>query len=133
MKPFVWQARVYYEDTDSGDVVYYANYLKFLERARTEWLRTLGFQQNALMKDHGMVFAVVSLRADYLKPARLDDLLSISCEPQLQRASLHFRQQIRRGGEDGELLLDAEVRVACLDAGSFRPRRPPPHMVQELS
>jgi len=133
LKPLVWQARVYFEDTDSGNVVYYANYLKFLERARTEWLRSLGFQQNALMKDHGMMFAVVSVRADYLKPARLDDLLFISCEPQLQRASLHFKQQIRRGSEDGELLLDAEIRVACLDANSFKPRRLPAQMIQETS
>ncbi len=133
MKPLVWQARVYFEDTDSGNVVYYANYLKFLERARTEWLRSLGFQQNALMKDHGMMFAVVSVRADYLKPARLDDLLFISCEPQLQRASLHFKQQIRRGSEDGELLLDAEIRVACLDANSFKPRRLPAQMIQETA
>ena len=133
MKPLVWQARVYFEDTDSGNVVYYANYLKFLERARTEWLRSLGFQQNALMKDHGMMFAVVSVRADYLKPARLDDLLFISCEPQLQRASLHFKQQIRRGSEDGELLLDAEIRVACLDANNFKPRRLPAQMIQETS
>lgn len=133
MKPFVWQARVYFEDTDAGGVVYYANYLKFLERARTEWLRSLGFHQDALMKDPGLMFAVASLRADYLRPARLDDLLFVSCEPQLERASLRFRQQIRRGGENGELLLDAEVRVACLDANNFKPRRLPAQMIQETS
>ncbi len=81
MSPFVWQARVYWEDTDAGGIVYYANYLRFLERARTEWLRARGISQLALASDPGVVFSVVALEARYRRPARLDDLLSISCEP----------------------------------------------------
>ena len=133
MKPFIWQARVYFEDTDVGGVVYYANYLRFMERARTEWLRARGLQQTALMNDEGIVFAIVNVQADYLRPARLDDLLFISCEPQLQRASIRFVQQIRRASETGELLLDAEVRVACIDVRSFTPRRLPRRIAEELS
>jgi len=133
LKPFIWQARVYFEDTDVGGVVYYANYLRFMERARTEWLRARGLQQTALMNDEGIVFAIVNVQADYLRPARLDDLLFISCEPRLQRASIRFVQQIRRASETGELLLDAEVRVACIDARSFTPRRLPRRIAEELS
>jgi len=133
LKPFIWQARVYFEDTDVGGVVYYANYLRFMERARTEWLRARGLQQTALMNDEGIVFAIVNVQADYLRPARLDDLLFISCEPQLQRASIRFVQQIRRASETGELLLDAEVRVACIDVRSFTPRRLPRRIAEELS
>ena len=81
LTPFVWQARVYWEDTDAGGIVYYANYLRFLERARSEWLRARGVSQLALARDPGVVFSVVALEAQYRRPARLDDLLSISCEP----------------------------------------------------
>ena len=105
--------RVYYEDTDSGGVVYYANYLRFLERARTEILRELGFEQAQLAHDAGIAFAVRSLAVDYIKPARLDDLVEVvSTIAELRRAQVVFRQGIHRGKE---LLLDATVRVACLD------------------
>ena len=105
--------RVYYEDTDAGGVVYYANYLKYLERARTELLRDLGFGQQQLAAETGLAFAVRSFSAEYLKPARLDDLLEVATAVQdLGRAQVTFAQSIRR---NEETLLTATVRVACLD------------------
>ena len=105
--------RVYYEDTDAGGVVYYANYLRFLERARTEWLRALGFDQGRLMVEAGLAFAVRSLAVDYLKPARLDDQLDVlTTIESLGRAQMVFAQRIER---NGEVLVTATVRVACLD------------------
>ncbi|MDD5250512.1 MAG: tol-pal system-associated acyl-CoA thioesterase [Rhodocyclaceae bacterium] len=104
--------RIYYEDTDAGGVVYYANYLRFLERARTEWLRALGFSQAALLTQ-GIAFAVRSVAADYLKPARLDDeLIVVSALESLGRAQVIFAQRMER---EGELLLEAKIRVACFD------------------
>ncbi len=144
--PFEWTVRVYWEDTDAGGVVYYANYLKFLERARTEWLRALGFSQQALAVDPGILFMVVNLNVEYFRPARLDDALRVRCVPEREgRVTMRFRQQVLRdapatampGGASpagataaganpaGEILLDATLRVACLDARSLRPRRIP--------
>lgn len=129
MSLFVWQSRVYWEDTDAGGVVYYASYLRFLERARTEWLRSRKVSQRQLQAEHNLVFAVANLEVTYLLPARIDDLLFVSCEPTIDgRASILFAQRIwREHAEhvDGELLLQASVRVACLDAARFRPRRIP--------
>jgi acyl-CoA thioester hydrolase len=134
LSPFVWQARVYWEDTDAGGIVYYANYLRFLERARSEWLRSRGISQLALASDSGLLFSVVALELQYRRPARLDDLLSISCEPDWQGgASIVFAQRIWREPLDAELLLSASVRVACLDAASLKPRRLPQVIVTELS
>jgi acyl-CoA thioester hydrolase len=104
--------RVYYEDTDAAGVVYYASYLRFLERARTEWLRALGYEQTALAKT-GIAFAARSIAAEYLKPARLDDQLEVVSEiTALGRAQVVFGQKVFRCGE---LLLDATMRVACFD------------------
>ena len=106
----MWQARVYWEDTDAGGIVYYANYLRFLERARTEWLRARGVSQRALARDPGMLFSVVALEAQYRRPARLDDMLSISCEPQCAtaaRASAFAPAHLARRSARGELLLSA--------------------------
>ena len=128
MSVFRWPARVYWEDTDGGGIVYYANYLRFLERARTEWLRSHGQSQQQLVRERGIVFAVVSLTVEYRAPARLDDELQITCEPQPQgSASLRFAQRIFRGrdGPDPQLLLEASVRVACVDARTLRPQRLP--------
>lgn len=128
MKEFRWRSRVYWEDTDGGGVVYYANYLKFMERARTEWLRSLGHSQAELAQQFGFVFAVVEVRVNYRKPARLDDELTISCVPVPEgRASIRFRQAILRadGARDDTVLADGEVRVACVDAKTFRPRALP--------
>ena len=122
-QPFSWKIRVYWEDTDAGGVVYHARYAYFLERARSEWLRALGVEQGALRERDDVVFAVRSLRMDFLRPARLDDLLECSAElVHVGGASLRFDQRIRR---DGELLLSAEVRAACLTATGFRPRPVP--------
>jgi tol-pal system-associated acyl-CoA thioesterase len=120
---FSWRARVYWEDTDGGGVVYYANYLKFMERARTEWLRAMGHSQAELAGQFGFVFAVVEVKVNYRRPARLDDELVITCLPVPEgRASIRFRQVVRKGDET---LADGEVRVACVDAKSFRPRALP--------
>ena len=134
MSPFRWESRVYWEDTDGGGIVYYANYLRFLERARTEWLRSLGYSQRALAEEPGIVFAVVSLNIEYRKPAKLDDELLITCEPKVEgAATIVFAQRIYRA-EDGaplksagpdRLLVEASARVACLDARTLRPKRLP--------
>ena len=124
MSPFRWASRVYWEDTDGGGIVYYGNYLRFLERARTEWLRSLGFSQLKLAEDPGVLFAVVSLNIEYRRPAKLDDELLITCEPAIEgAASVRFAQRIYRGAD--ELLVEAGVRVACIDARTLRPKRLP--------
>ena len=133
MSGFSWPARVYWEDTDGGGIVYYANYLRFLERARTEWLRRLGHSQQRLVREEGIIFTVVSLEIEYRAPARLDDELAITCEPHPQgAASLRIAQSIYRSapGAERELLVTASVRVACLDAATLRPRRLPPYLVE---
>jgi len=132
METFVWPIRVYYEDTDSGGVVYYANYLKFMERARTEWLRARGFEQDALLRDWRLLFAVRSLSVDYRRPARLDDRLEvISQMARVGAASLTFAQFIQRT-DSAEALCEARVKVACIDAGSFQARRMPRELLREI-
>lgn len=119
---FSWPIRVYWEDTDGGGVVYHAGYLRFLERARTEWLRSLGIEQEALRRERDVVFAVRSVQLDFLAPARLDDELIATVELTAVRgASLAFRQSVVRKA-DGAELVRAAVRAACLVAGTFRPR-----------
>ena len=122
--PFVWRLRVYWEDTDAGGVVFYANYLKFFERARTEWLRAHGHAQQRLREETGAVFIVTDTSVRYLAPARLDDLIDV--DVRVVRASparIEFAQRARR--DDGTPLAEARLRVACVDAGTFRPRRIP--------
>ena len=128
MSAFSWPARVYWEDTDGGAIVYYANYLRFFERARTEWLRAQGHSQLALSREPGILFTVVSVQVDYRAPARLDDELEITCAPRPEgAATLRFTQRIYRSGaaRRAELLVEAQVRVACVDAATLRPRRLP--------
>jgi acyl-CoA thioester hydrolase len=121
--PFVFPVRVYWEDTDAGGVVFYANYLRFFERARTEWLRARGHEQQALREATGALFVVSDVRLRYLAPARLDDVLAVSVEVREQgRASMLIAQAARRGDT---LLVEGEVRIGCVDATSFRPRRIP--------
>ncbi|MDG4595881.1 MAG: tol-pal system-associated acyl-CoA thioesterase [Candidatus Contendobacter sp.] len=133
METFVWPIRVYYEDTDSGGVVYYANYLKFMERARTEWLRARGFEQDALLRDRRLLFAVRSLDVDYRRPARLDDQLEvISQMARAGAASLTFAQLIQRA-DSAEALCEARVKVACIDADSFQARRMPQDLLREIT
>jgi len=115
----ILQIRVYYEDTDAGGVVYYANYLKFMERARTEWLRKLGVQQSAVVADEERMFVVHSLDMSYRKPARLDDLITIrSRVTRLGRASIHFEQRAER---DGEVLACGNIQICCVNAVNLRP------------
>ena len=115
---FTLPVRVYFEDTDAGGVVYYANYLKYLERCRTEWLRSDGHQQGELLREASIAFVVRSISADYLKPARLDDLLSVSMEVErITRAQIFFRQSIRRGDEE---LLTAQVQVVCVNPAQMK-------------
>ena len=137
MSAFRWPARVYWEDTDGGGIVYYANYLRFLERARTEWPRARGHSQLQLARDRGIVFTVVSLSVDYRAPARLDDELQITCEPRSDgAASLRFAQRIYRApaaGRAPQLLLEANVRVACVDARTMRPQRLPEYLASALA
>ena len=130
MSAFSWPVRVYWEDTDAGGVVYYATYLRFLERARTEWLRSCGFSQLALAQDPGIIFPVVNLRIQYKRPARLDDELLVSCEARSQGATaISFAQRISAGAHT---LAEAEVQVACVDAGTFRPKRLPSFLMNAL-
>ena len=128
---FSFPVRVYWEDTDAGGVVYHAQYLAFLERARSEWLRALGRGQDALRREHDLVFAVRAMQVDFRAPARLDDALQVGCVlRECRRASLVFGQQVRR---DGDLLLDATVRVAALGGSDFRPRPIPESLLRELT
>lgn len=116
---FTWTVRVYYEDTDAGGIVFYANYLKFFERARTEWLRASGVAQQDLLRDHGCIFVVKHTSVDYHAPARLDDVLKLTLSiEKLGRASVSFVQQARCGDT---LLTSAHVKVGCVDAASLRP------------
>jgi acyl-CoA thioester hydrolase len=128
---FSWPVRVYYEDTDAGGVVYHAVYLQYLERARTEWLRAVGFGQRELARAAGVLFAVRAMELDYLRPARLDDALTVTVDVmQLKPASLTLSQCIIAA--TGEPLLTAVVRIACVDT-CFRPTRIPSSLAKELS
>lgn len=143
MSPFAWPVRVYWEDTDAGGIVYYASYMKFMERARTEWLRALGIDQVRLKEEHGLMFVVVDVEAHYRKPARYDDQLQVTCRVrETTRASLTLDQQVYRAAQGcagaadalgGELLLDGRVRAACLDAQKYRPRPLPPQLWKQIN
>lgn len=127
---FSWPTRVYWEDTDAGGVVYHAQYLAFLERARSEWLRARGHGQELLRERHDLVFAVRAMRIDFRRPARLDDLLQVTVAlRQCRSASLVIAQTVEC---DGERLLDAQVRVAALSAREFRPRAIPQPLLDQL-
>ena len=124
------ELRVYWEDTDAGGVVFYANYLKFMERARTEWLRALGFEQETMRRDEGLMFVVSDTALRYLVPARLDDWLRVSVEPaEVGRASLTIDQQVWRGEQ---LLTQGRIRIGCVDALSLKPARIPARILNAL-
>ncbi len=130
---FTLPVRVYWEDTDAGGVVYYANYLKFCERARTEWLRRLGIDQQHLADTAGLLFVVSAAEVRYLRPARLDDALLIDVAiGKTGGASLEFLQTVRRDDAPGTLLAEARFVVACVQAGSMRPRRLPDAVLRGL-
>jgi acyl-CoA thioester hydrolase len=122
-QPFIWPVRVYYEDTDAGGVVYYANYLRFIERARSEWLRAIGFEQTDLAAQYGIVFVVRSVAIDYLRPARFNDSLQVSVELiKVGAGHIDFVQRVIRGDE---LVASAVVKVACVGLQKMRPIRIP--------
>jgi acyl-CoA thioester hydrolase len=129
-KPFTWTVRVYYEDTDTGGVVYYANYLKFFERARTEWLRAAGFEQQRLAADEGLQFVVARIECDFRRPARLDDVIELDVRvTQAGRASVVFEQTARRGDE---VLAAARVRAGCVDTRTLAPKAMPAGMLAAM-
>lgn len=120
--------RVYWEDTDAGGIVFYANYLKFFERARTEWLRAFGFNQQAMRDTDGLIFVVASTSVRYLSPARLDDMIDVTVEPrELGRASMTVFQRAFRRDADGTrtLLAEGEIRIGCVNAATFKTSRIP--------
>jgi acyl-CoA thioester hydrolase len=122
--------RIYYEDTDTAGVVYYANYLKFFERCRTEWIRSLGHDQSQLAAEHAIAFVVKRVSADYLQPARLDDLLTVVLEVEkLGRAQVVFRQYVRRGDEE---LVTGSVQIACVDTRKMKAAPIPEFLRQKL-
>lgn len=123
MNNFIWPVRVYYEDTDAGGVVFHSNYLKFFERARTEMLRAMGYEQDELIANEGIIFAVRSVQVDYLISARFNEQLQVSAKVSLaKKASLTFDQVITRGDD---VLCKGSVRIACLGARTMRPKAIP--------
>ncbi len=130
---FAWPVRVYWEDTDAGGIVFYANYLKFFERARTEWLRSLGLQQSELRATTGGFFVVGETSVRYLRPARLDDELLVTARLEEQgRASLIIAQQATMK-QDGTLLCEGTIRIGWVDASSLRPARIPSTILEALN
>ncbi|MHB1076660.1 tol-pal system-associated acyl-CoA thioesterase [Thiobacillus sp.] len=128
---FVWPVRVYWEDTDAGGVVYYANYLKFMERARSEWLRAFGVEQDVLRDEAGVVFVVRRVEIDYLSPARFNEQLEVSVVlHEAGRASLSVRQELMHGPTR---LAEAVVTLACVDAIRFKPVKIPEPILQALA
>ncbi len=118
-KYFSLPVRVYFQDTDAGGVVYHANYINFMERARTEWLRTFGYSNAGMMKELGVMFVVRSLKLDYLRPALLDDLLQVSAQiKEIGRSRVTLTQTVVRGEE---LLTEGEVHLVCVDVKTFKP------------
>jgi len=124
---FIWPVRVYYEDTDAGGVVYHANYLRYMERARNEWLRDMGHPVEQIVAQEKKLFVVRSVEMNFLRPAKLSDDLRVSAEVVLSKnASMQLRQEVRRGaGESEELLVSAVVELAMVNSESFRPVRLP--------
>lgn len=128
---FSFDLRVYYEDTDAGGVVYYANYLRFMERARTEWLRALGVNQDELARTSGVLFAVRRAGVEFLKPARLDDVLSVTVAvTRIGNASIEFAQEVVRAQT---VLCAASIKIACLTSDGFTPTAVPPALRQKIN
>lgn len=139
---FTLPIRVYYEDTDAGGVVYHSNYINFFERARTEWLRKLGFEQDQLISEHNLIFVVRTLNCDYLHPARFNDELFVSADiRELRKASVVFKQQIIRITKTEEqskhgdhvILADGNVTVVAVDPITFKPKRMPDFLLEKMS
>ncbi len=129
---FTWPIRVYYEDTDMQGVVYYANYFRFMERARTEWIRSLGLEQDEFLRDHRRLFVVVETQAEFRQPARFNDELVVTVElEERSRASFLLRQRIHRDSLAGELICEGSVRAACINADTSKPARLPDLLFEE--
>ncbi len=129
---FRWPVRVYYEDTDAAGVVFYANYLRFMERARTEWLRALGYDQQRLRQSHGILFVARKAAIRFLQPARLDDLLTVTARLSGHgRAGIDFRQEVVRD-RDGAVCCRGDVNIACVDTERMRPVRIPEVLLMEM-
>ena len=127
---FLWPIRVYYEDTDSGGVVYYANYMKFMERARTEWLRDAGFEQDELIAKNNVLFAVRSVQAEYLSPARFNEKLLVHTEViKKGKASITLEHCIKR---NDDVLCEATIKIASLNAESFKPVAIPENIYNQI-
>jgi len=134
MKGHQWPVRIYYEDTDMQGIVYYANYLKYLERARTEFLREKGFEQDQLIDQQCVAFAVRAVQMDYIRPAKFNDELIVSTRiHQLKRVSLVFDQTIICPANDNEIINKAQIKVACLDAETMAIKAIPAHMIETLT
>jgi acyl-CoA thioester hydrolase len=132
-EPFEWPLRVYYEDTDAQGVVYYANYFRFMERARTEWLRALGVDQVALMGQERRIFVVTETKAEFIVPARFNDEIIVTARlARLTRATFDIEQNVYRDSLDGTLLLKGSVRAAYLDADTLRPKRVPASLFEGI-
>jgi len=132
LSEFIWPIRVYYEDTDAGGVVYYANYLKFMERARSEWLRNAGFEQDELAQREGIIFVVRSAALDFLKPGRFNQQLNVSVTIlEHSRATLTFEQKIM-SSEDNIILCTGQIKIACVNALSWNPAPLPAHLLAEI-
>lgn len=130
-RSFRWPIRVYYEDTDAGGLVYHANYLRFMERARTERLRAAGFELDALQRDHGIMFVVRSMELDFRKPARFNESLWVTADfDEIRAASLYFEQAVMRG--EDEVLCRARVRVVSISAETYRPKGVPDYVIRQL-
>jgi tol-pal system-associated acyl-CoA thioesterase len=133
MKELAWPVRVYLEDTDAQGVVYNASYFRFMERARTEWLRQRGIDHNEAREQHGVLFVLTSIEARFHAPARLGDLLTVTAEAvETRGARVLFAQTIRRSDESAELVCAGQAEVACVDAMLGKPRRWPPTLLREL-
>jgi acyl-CoA thioester hydrolase len=133
-KTFVWPVRVYYEDSDAQGVVYYANYFKFMERARTEWIRSLGVEQDTMMRKDRRIFVVVDTTAEFLSPARFNDQLAVTVRlTDLSRATFCMEQDIFRNNIDGELLCRGTIRAAFLNADTLKPARLPETLFKDFS
>lgn len=131
MTEFSWPVRVYYEDTDAGSVVYYANYLKYLERARTEFLRKLGIEQDKLAQDEKIIFAVRGVSIEYLKPAFFNELLTVNAKiSDLRKTNVTFQQAVVN--QDNDTLCRAVVKIACINSITLKPAPIPDFILKEL-
>lgn len=131
LKEFNWPVRVYYEDTDGAGLVYHSNYLKYMERARTEWLRELGYSQEKLKQELSMIFVVTNTNITFHQPAKMDELLRVNARiKEMGGARLVFHQAVMN--QNSNLICDAEVNIACLDANTLKPRRLPESIQKEL-